>query len=158
MTKKILLTISLFLLVPFTSLLADEGDVERLAVPEMQAVNATDEEVIEEEPLEEGVIQDIEDVAPEDLATPPTEESNEAATSPVEEQKEVRGDTTETQTPQAESEATNIPEVQEQQSPEASQEPVDAQVQESPSAEELEAKHAEESELREVGAGEEPVE
>ena len=154
MTKKILLTISLFFLIPYTLLFADEGDIERLAVPEVQEVSSAHEEVIEEEPMEESIVQEGEKMAPQDIATAPTEESDEASTSPFEgeEQAEI---STETQAPQVEGEATDTAEVQEQQSPEV---PPEIQEQEVPSQEALEAKHAEESELREVGAGEEPVE
>jgi len=152
MTKKILLMISIFL-VPFALLFADEGDVERLVVPEMQTASTTDEE-----PLEEDIIQDAEHADHENVVNHPIEESNEASTSDIQEQKEVLEDTTETQAPQIGSEQTNMPEAQEEQTPKASEEPLDTKVQEAPSTEELEAKHAEETELREVGAGEEPVE
>lgn len=132
------LLLSFFMIFQVVSI-ADEGEIERLIVPEVQ--ESAPAEVIEE------VIQE----------DPPTEETMvEQATHEEASNEEAAGDT---QTRQAQEETTseteNTQENVQEQAPESAEENVQAQ---QPSEEEREARHAEEVELREVGAGEEPVE
>ena len=132
--SKLLLTIifSLLLLFSVTSF-ADEEDMAPLMVPH--------DAVSQEQPQDEADVAEEASLQKEVVQYEETPQKTEALSEPISEKV--------VQEEHSEGETTNQPmqgQVQEQQEVEA------------PSTEEQEAKHAEEAELREVGAGEEPTE
>jgi flagellar motor protein MotB len=130
---------SFFLLFQTTSI-ADEGDVERLVVPEAQDSTANADKG-EEAGIEESLPEE-----PETSAETPqiSNEENEVPTHTLDNEDSPQETQVEEQSEETQEASTEVTEEV-------------AQTEEKPSEEELEAKHAEEAELREVGAGEEPI-
>jgi hypothetical protein len=135
MSKLFLPLIYSFFLLSQAIAFAEEGDIERLVVPEVQDERITAEQT---ELSEDGA----EEIIPEETPQP-IEEQTDIAQVPQE-----AIQTEQAETPPNTEEPTK--QIQEEVAEEAPAEEV-------PSEDELEAMRAEESELREVGAGEEPA-
>ena len=123
---------SFFLLFQTISI-ADEGDIEPLMVPETSSeeINSDEETEVTDEAEEQEI--PVEDV--------PIKENSEEETTPDSEEESNENNTE------------DAPLAEQAEEPQVEDEPVV----EAPSEDELEARRAEEAELREVGAGEEPV-
>ena len=134
-----------FFLFSQTTSFAQEGDIERLVVPEAQEETVTSDESDVQEEAEQEVAQ--EEIAQEEseVMDEPTHLAQLPQTTNEHEQ-----DKTHTE------ESTNIP-TEPTQEEVVEEVPEEITVEEAPSEDELEAKRAEEAELREVGAGEEPM-
>jgi len=138
MSKLILSVLFALLVLCQVTILANEGEIEPLMVPQdaVSQEQSQDEAVTEEEPMHQEVIQTNEVPKEAEVLSKPV----------LDEVPKEEHDTNEapshTMMKQEATEQVTMPEA------DATQ----------PSIEEQEAKHAEEAELREVGAGEEPTE
>jgi len=139
-----------FLLLFQTSAIAEEADIEPLAVPE----EVHEVSVSPEENSNEASVSDETSVSAEENSNEvSTEETADIST----EVEVATNDVAEAHSTVEEMSGTEeMSHTEEPETVEPTQE-VEEKIEEVPSEEELEAKHAEETELREVGAGEEPI-
>jgi len=148
MLTSILRTLFITTLLLNTISFAEEGDIERLMVPETQeAPPPMENQMGEINPEDKNMLEEIQEQTTEQADAPEeiieNHNPNEEAT--VEQEVANSEESTE--------EASNPTAINEAESSEKPQPDMNA-----PSSEDLEARHAEETELREVGAGEEPTE
>jgi hypothetical protein len=163
MMKLILFTLFALLFFTYSPLIADEGDVERLMVPQehKQIQSANDDEPTEvEEPISEQMGDNTTSETMNNATAPAIEEERGIAPS-AEEQAQTGEEETPPPSNMQDDSTYPVPTAEEEQKQvEQVQQGVQAQEEREeniPDVAMQEASHAEESELQEVGAGEEPI-